>query len=168
MLFSHVAALQQRSTPLARFYIDGSAATADRDHGSGETCCHVPGHWPVNDIFGLISQDTYCFHEPTGQGTIRYGEALHPGPHLGDTLTVGVSNPGGLRQKEDLLLGFGPGHLVSDRDTAVSHNVQDMLGHFEASSSSTESRDPFSWRCTSTIETRLHVGREMVWGGHPF
>ena len=119
MLFSHVAALQQRSTPLARFYIDGSAATADRDHGSGETCCHVPGHWPVNDIFGLISQDTYCFHEPTGQGTIRYGEALHPGPHLGDTLTVGVSNPGGLRQKEDLLLGFGPG-IWSVTETQLS------------------------------------------------
>eukprot|EP00435_Cladocopium_sp_Y103_P011598 s2451_g3.t1 len=41
-------------------------------------------------------------------GTI-YGEAKNPGPPTGDMLTVVVSNPGGLRQKEDILLGFGPG-----------------------------------------------------------
>ena len=47
--------------------------------------------------------------KPSMDGTIRYGEAKNPGPTTGDLLTVGVSNPGGLRQKEDILLGMGPG-----------------------------------------------------------
>ena len=47
--------------------------------------------------------------KPSMDGTIRYGEAKNPGPTTGDLLTVGVNNPGGLRQKEDILLGMGPG-----------------------------------------------------------
>ena len=48
-------------------------------------------------------------YEPRDGGTIRYGEATHPGPPLGNVLTVGVNNPGGLRQKEQSLLELGPG-----------------------------------------------------------
>ena len=46
---------------------------------------------------------------PHFAGTVRYGEASHPGPSGECMLTVGVSNPSGLRQKEDILIGLGPG-----------------------------------------------------------
>eukprot|EP00435_Cladocopium_sp_Y103_P038237 s1388_g10.t1 len=42
---------------------------------------------------------------------VRYGEASNPGPDFDpdQLLTVGVSNPGGLRSKEDLVLEMGAG-----------------------------------------------------------
>lgn len=109
MMFNPAAALQ-RQGPFARHFFISSAAVADRDLGSGDACCYVQEPW--NIFFNLPmgdSQHFFCPMEPLQDGTIRYGEARHPGPSLGEQLTVGVSNPGGLRQKEDVLLGMGPG-----------------------------------------------------------
>ena len=85
----------------ARHFQHSSAASADRDFGSGRSeTAHLerqsstiiascPGHFDFNGV--------------------RIGEAMNPGPHTEQLLTVGVSNPGGLRQKEDILLSFPKG-----------------------------------------------------------
>ena len=101
-------ALQQQHS-FARFFIDSSAAFADRGLGSGSCGCLVPesNHWSfIGHAPSFVSSLTF---EKSVGGTIRYGEALHPGPHMGEMLTVGVSNPTGFRQKEDTLLELGPG-----------------------------------------------------------
>ena len=46
--------------------------------------------------------------------TFRYGEARHPGPHLDAPseimeVTISISNPAGVRNKEKLILDAGPG-----------------------------------------------------------
>lgn len=98
----------QHSYPLARLSIDSSAVQTDRDigsgdghfvHGSNQVPCSVP----------LATTSCPCEFCPHFQGTLRYGEALHPGPHGEHLLTVGVSNPGGVRQKEDAILALGAG-----------------------------------------------------------
>ena len=80
-------------------------------------CLDHTGHWTQVYVFmSLFSL------ESSQEGTIRYGEADNPGPHLGNVLTVGVSNPGGLRQKEDVLLDLGPG-IWSLAETQLSVNT---------------------------------------------
>ena len=107
-MFQNTMAIQ-RQGPFARHSYLSSAASADRDHGSGDHCRNVPSPW--YDSFSSMgaSQQSFWPLKPSLDGTIRYGEAKNPGPPMGDMLTVGVSNPGGLRQKEDVLLGMGPG-----------------------------------------------------------
>ena len=64
--------------------------------------------------------------QPTGfwEG-IRFGEATHPGPYEEVILTC--SNPGGIRNKEDLVLSLGPGiHCFSE--TQLSHVTQPQFG----------------------------------------
>eukprot|EP00438_Fugacium_kawagutii_P011104 Skav203175 [mRNA] locus=scaffold39:98339:103385:- [translate_table: standard] len=99
----------QHRYPFARHFIHSSAATADRDHGSGGGV----GCSFLDEVFCQDSEDLWFLSSLSLSshrvGTIRYGEALHPGPDPGELLTVGVSNPSGLRQKEDILLGLGPG-----------------------------------------------------------
>eukprot|EP00435_Cladocopium_sp_Y103_P012734 s3515_g3.t1 len=119
MLFMPTAALQQTSYPLARLLVHSSAASADREIGSGDFGCHVPALGHFDSSGALCPSFSFWSHEPPGLGTIRYGEARHPGPPLGNTLTVGVSNPGGLRQKEEFLLGLGPG-IWSVAETQLS------------------------------------------------
>ena len=106
--FSSAMALQQQ-IPFARHFYHSSAVQADREYGSGDKCCQVPE--PFAGLFQVwcpfLSSSTAL--EPPVVGTIRYGEALNPGPSPGDMLTVGVSNPGGLRQKEGILLEMGAG-----------------------------------------------------------
>ena len=108
MFFMPIEALQH-SHPFARFYLHSSATKVDRGFGSGDCDCHVPAHGLSSSQGSFPLGASLQFHGPLGGGTIRYGEAQHPGPHGDQTLTVGVSNPSGLRQKEDLLLGLGPG-----------------------------------------------------------
>ena len=104
VILSPAHALQQ-SSPFARHFIDSSAVHADRDIGSGADGCKVP-----EPFFGIHLAGPFGDRDSTvtflPAGIMRYGEALHPGPcHL----TVGVSNPSGLRRKEDILLGLGSG-----------------------------------------------------------
>eukprot|EP00435_Cladocopium_sp_Y103_P066420 s304_g28.t1 len=70
-----------------------SAVSADREIGSEV----LPDY---------VSELHHCIE--TG---VRYGEASHPGPDFDpdQLLTVGVSNPGGLRSKEDLVMELGAG-----------------------------------------------------------
>lgn len=99
----------QRADPLARHFFDSSAVFTDRDFGSGG--------WAECPIFDVAcSMEAWSSEFDSSwpdrlpmMDTIRYGEALHPGPAPGALLTVGVSNPSGLRRKEDVLLGLGPG-----------------------------------------------------------
>lgn len=95
----------QLHCPFARHFFDSSATAVDRDIGSGDfssntTSCdgwHTFGH----PALSVLTVNNEVFLD---LGTIRYGEAEHPGPPPGDLLTVGVSNPGGLRRKEQILL----------------------------------------------------------------
>ena len=48
-------------------------------------------------------------HHPCLSAGIRFGEASHPGPISDQLLNLGVSNPGGLPSKEDMVLMMGPG-----------------------------------------------------------
>ena len=107
-MFQPTVALQ-RQDPFARHFYISSAASADRENGSGDLCCYVQDPWFKSFLDMGNSQQTFWPLKPSMDGTIRYGEAKNPGPTTGDLLTVGVSNPGGLRQKEDILLGMGPG-----------------------------------------------------------
>ena len=75
----------------ARFYFDSSATSVDREYGSGMQSDNVP-----------MQPGSLCMG-------IRYGEARHPGPDVDQLLNLGVSNPGGLRSKEDMVLMLGPG-----------------------------------------------------------
>lgn len=98
----------QRDHLFARHFHISSAASAVRDLGSGGDACSVP---ELND--GPYTSCTMCTLVPDlsslPAGIHRFGEARNPGPHQEDLLTVGVSNPCGLRRKEDVLLGLGPG-----------------------------------------------------------
>ena len=98
----------QSGQPFARHNVLSTAASADCEFGSGA--------W-------LDSERFFDLQSTLGRTTLgscgtRFGEARHPGPHH-DYLTVGVSNPGGLRQKEDTLLHLGPG-LWSMTETQLS------------------------------------------------
>ena len=98
----------QSGQPFARHNVLSTAASADREFGSGA--------W-------LDSERFFDLQSTLGRTTLgscgtRFGEARHPGPHH-DYLTVGVSNPGGLRQKEETLLHLGPG-LWSMTETQLS------------------------------------------------
>eukprot|EP00438_Fugacium_kawagutii_P025316 Skav217869 [mRNA] locus=scaffold2487:75358:81453:+ [translate_table: standard] len=106
-MFVQSAALQLYD-PFAQFFTASSAVSTDRDYGSGDTELLLSCHFGCETFFdqGGCSD---LVASPSARSTIRYGEALHPGPHGGDLLTVGVSNPGGLRQKEEHLLDLGPG-----------------------------------------------------------
>eukprot|EP00435_Cladocopium_sp_Y103_P012354 s2527_g3.t1 len=107
VLLAPVDALQQGHL-FARRYIISSAAAADREIGSGGVPCSVPEQF--DEPQSLSAPSTLVpYLCPPSEAVQRYGEARHPGPHLEDLLTVGVSNPGGLRRKEDILLGLGPG-----------------------------------------------------------
>ena len=83
----------QSNPPLARHFTVSSATQVDREHGSGARFGSVPEHLAC------------CF------AGIRVGEASHPGPATDQDmlLNVGLSNPGGLRAKEDIVLQMGPG-----------------------------------------------------------
>eukprot|EP00438_Fugacium_kawagutii_P008967 Skav214288 [mRNA] locus=scaffold2257:201508:210505:- [translate_table: standard] len=107
LLFTPVTALQL-SDPFARFYFDSSAVTTDRDLGSGDIELSVPSQ-VVTPWLQTVGCTLSGANGPAVVGTIRYGEAQHPGPSGETTLTVGVSNPGGLRQKEEHLMDLGPG-----------------------------------------------------------
>ena len=88
--------------PLARHGITSTASSLDRDTGSGEP-------------LGLERW------RPIAQ---RYGEARHPGPE--DLVWITTSNPGGLRDKEDLLLDLGSGiHALSE--THLSRVTQPLF-----------------------------------------
>eukprot|EP00435_Cladocopium_sp_Y103_P058544 s772_g20.t1 len=83
----------QAGPPLARHFIDSSAMQMDREYGSGE--------WPARA----------SIHFACPSSGIRFGEARNPGPvpNQAGMLTVGVSNPGGLRSKEDIVMQMGVG-----------------------------------------------------------
>ena len=85
LVLAITAAPLQSGQSFARNYIS-SATAVDREIGSGIG----PGYVP----------------EP-----LRVGEARHPGPELemDHLLTAGISKPGGVRNKEDLILALGPG-----------------------------------------------------------
>lgn len=100
-------ALQQRF-PFARHYTVSSATSVDREHGSGDYLSYVLEQKQGPQSF-FLSCSNFLHLWPHTAGTVRYGEASHPGPSGDSLLTVGVSNPSGLRQKEDILLGLGPG-----------------------------------------------------------
>ena len=92
-ILSPAMALQSGAS-FARHYYHSSATQVDRDFGSGK-------------LSDFVQEPMF----PMAAGT-RYGEALHPGPeddHSDYWLTVGVTNPGGVRAKEDMLLAMGPG-----------------------------------------------------------
>ena len=59
-------------------------------------------------------------HHPLPLG-FRLGEAQNPGPS--DTVTIGCTNPGGLRMKEPLALQHGPG-IWSFSETHLSCYTQ--------------------------------------------
>lgn len=51
---------------------------------------------------------------------VRFGEARHPGPDSSYLLlNVGISNPGGLQSKEDMVLALGPG-IMTMAETQLS------------------------------------------------
>ena len=105
MLFSSFASALHLPPPFARFYFDSSAAPADRDLGSEDGGRHVPGLGTIRyQPTELDLLDVY-----TSQ--CRLGEASNPGPNTLPPmlLTVGTSNPGGLRRKEEIILDRGPG-----------------------------------------------------------
>ena len=114
-------ALQQQP-PFARHFIDSSAAKADRDIGSGDGSCIVPERFEWQPAWPNYMDGIAPGHFFLPVGTIRYGEATHPGPEWGNMLTVGVSNPCGLRQKEDQLLQLGPG-IWSLAETQLSQQT---------------------------------------------
>ena len=90
-----------QGSALARLYID-STALCDRDLGSELTLEHP--------VWSLAGQ--------------RWGEALHPGPHdQAHLLTIGTTNPSGLRNKEALAIGQGVG-IWSYSETQLSHVTQ--------------------------------------------
>ena len=111
VMFAPSMALQQRN-PFAWQFNNSSAATADRVYGSGDFHCDVPEpNWIHDVLMAQQFQSFGCHFVP--KTTQRFGEARHPGPvpniAQDSVLTVGVTNPRGLRQKEDILLGLGPG-----------------------------------------------------------
>ena len=107
MLIVPSHALQQQP-PFARHFYDSPAATADRDIGSGDGSCYVPELFGDQPFWPELPGDSVLGLTFLPAGTVRYGEANHAGPDRGDLLTGGVSNPCGLRHKEDQLLQLGP------------------------------------------------------------
>ena len=126
VLIAPVEALQQGS-PFARHYTVSTAASVDREFGSGGFPSFVlepdlePQSWTTCSSLSsrLLAGSA---------GIERYGEARHPGPGRGNILTVGVSNPSGLRQKEDVLLGLGPG-IWSLAETHLSQQTFRTCSH---------------------------------------
>ena len=114
-------ALQQQ-IPFARHFYHSSAVQADREYGSGDKCCQVPE--PFAGLFQVwcpfLSSSTTL--EPPVVGTIRYGEALNPGPSPGDMLTVGVSNQVAYVKKKGSFLKWGPvyGHWLRPQLSATT------------------------------------------------
>eukprot|EP00435_Cladocopium_sp_Y103_P072449 s162_g40.t1 len=116
----------QQGAPFARHYILSTAASADCDFGSGEFPCDNWKPQSLGSSLLLCSQISSL-----SAGSERFGEARHPGPDRGNLLTVGVSNPCGLRQKEDILLSLGPGiwslaetHLSQQTFRTCSSNLR--------------------------------------------
>ena len=99
---------------LARFYQHRTAGLwSDCQNGSGSEM----SHW---QSFGFaVLQPAVPF------GCHRWGEALHPGPHDGVSTIVqfGFSNPSGLRKKEEIAVGLGPG-IWSFSETHLSQVTQ--------------------------------------------
>eukprot|EP00435_Cladocopium_sp_Y103_P016937 s4955_g4.t1 len=110
----------QQGHPFARHIELSSAVATVRDFGSGDDLCAVQGlHGQSTLLAHSMFIQTFASLPP---GAERYGEALHPGPDWGHLLTVGVSNPSGLRQKEHILLGLGPG-IWSLAETQLSQST---------------------------------------------
>ena len=113
--FPYSLALQS-GQPFARHSVLSAATPVDCDFGSGV--------WP--DLLPNL-----C-----GGYGIRYGEAQHPGPAQSEFLTIGVSNPGGLRQKESHLLDLGPGivtmktcaHTIRQQALSLNRQVRVNFG----------------------------------------
>eukprot|EP00435_Cladocopium_sp_Y103_P031727 s2118_g8.t1 len=95
MLVQYVnpASALQLDHSFARFFNVSSATAVDRENGSGNWSSNVPEQLGC-PLHGW-----------------RIGEANNPGPEPCQDmlLNVGLSNPGGLRGKEDMLLALGPG-----------------------------------------------------------
>eukprot|EP00438_Fugacium_kawagutii_P035024 Skav226644 [mRNA] locus=scaffold1097:92180:97042:+ [translate_table: standard] len=72
--------------------------------------------------------------------TTRFGEASHPGPHGDDWLTVGVSNPGGVRQKEQTILELGPG-IWSFTETQLSAQTFRTSSHLLRTGARSQQRE---------------------------
>ena len=105
MLFSSFASALHLPPPFARHFFTSSAASVDREHGSEDGGRHVPGLGTLWCTHLALDQiDVYTFQ-------CRLGEASNPGPNILPPmlLTVGTSNPGGLRRKEEIIFDRGPG-----------------------------------------------------------
>ena len=90
--------------PFAARYVPSTAPSGDCDLQSGALGTkNIPLSWPSH---GYADE------------TLRFGEALHPGP-----LTLGCTNPGGLRSKEALAIDQGPG-IWSYSETQLSSFTQ--------------------------------------------
>lgn len=125
-LMMPVSALQSMY-PFARHFTDSSAVTTDRDLGSGDH--GLPLHEPLMPTMSCRAPYVLPLcGTASSEGTIRYGEARHPGPIGDDMLTVGVSNPGGVRQKEELMLELGPG-IWSLAETQLSATTFKTSSH---------------------------------------
>eukprot|EP00438_Fugacium_kawagutii_P035740 Skav229334 [mRNA] locus=scaffold2596:57032:62763:+ [translate_table: standard] len=120
LLITPVDALQYQD-PFARFFVTSSAAKADRDFGSGGTDMQQVQNYDCQ-LSSAGSNSFSLVAKPLQMGTFRFGEALHPGPPWGEQLTVGVSNPGGVRQKEEHMLDLGPG-VWSYAETQLSSST---------------------------------------------
>ena len=95
------------SQPFAVHFVPSTAPPGDRDLPSG----------------ALGSKNTFLAQVSLGhfQSTYRIGEAAHPGPLEG--ITLGCTNPGGLRLKESLAVGLGQG-LWTYSETQLSSYTQ--------------------------------------------
>ena len=103
------------SDSFARRNVLSSAASADRDFGSGSSGADLE-HWGSSAI---LADHRSIF---TTFDLVRIGEASNPGPGCTNMLTVGVSNPGGFRQKEELMLEF-PHGIWSMVETQLSETT---------------------------------------------
>eukprot|EP00435_Cladocopium_sp_Y103_P012254 s2578_g3.t1 len=85
--------------PLAELFVPSAASSDDCEIRSG-------ANEPVFDFEAAPAPCESC-RSSFWNGGFRYGEASHPGPY--QDLVIGTTNPSGLRSKEALAVGQGPG-----------------------------------------------------------
>ena len=93
LFFGFMPTCSAWSQPFAVHYVPSTASSGDCDLPSGAL-------GSKNMFLALVTREHF-------EKTTRIGEAAHPGPT--DGITLGCTNPGGLRSKEDLIVEQGQG-----------------------------------------------------------
>eukprot|EP00438_Fugacium_kawagutii_P027064 Skav214855 [mRNA] locus=scaffold16:296995:306518:- [translate_table: standard] len=141
-LFGWLGTAQSFQLPLARHLEHRTADRwSDRHYGSGDTgqtgCLAASVVHPGHQIFSI---ELY----------LHWGEATNPGPPDDDIVHFGFSNPGGLRNKEEIAMAFG---------TGVWHYSETQLSSFTQKSFTARMKQ---LAIAENRQLRLHLGAPVA------